>query len=54
MASSILLLSAMLVVASGVYCGALWVASGLQPLPYLASRMGGHLRDSFELAKPVR
>ena len=30
--------SALLVVASGVYCAAIWLASGLQPLPYLAAR----------------
>jgi len=29
---------AALVVASGLYCAAVWVASGLQPLPYLAAR----------------
>jgi hypothetical protein len=29
---------AALVVASGLYCAAVWVASGLQPLPYLALR----------------
>ena len=46
--------SAMLVVASGVYCGALWLAGGLQPLPYLASRMRSRLRDSLQGAKPIR
>jgi hypothetical protein len=48
--------TAMLVVASGVYCGALWLASGLQPLPYLASRMRGRLRDSSraQSAKSLR
>jgi hypothetical protein len=30
--------SVALIVASGFYCAALWFASGLQPLPYLASR----------------
>ena len=29
---------AALVVASGLYCAAVWVASGLQPLPYFALR----------------
>jgi hypothetical protein len=46
--------SAMLVVASGVYCGALWLASGLQPLPYLASRVRSCFRDSVQGAKSIR
>jgi hypothetical protein len=29
---------AALVVASGLYCAASWIAGGLQPLPYLAAR----------------
>jgi hypothetical protein len=46
--------SAVLVVASGVYCGALWLASGLQPLPYLASRVRSHLRDSLDGARSLQ
>jgi len=30
--------AAALVVASGLYCVSAWLASGLQPLPYLAAR----------------
>ncbi len=36
---------AALVVASGLYCAAVWVASGLQPLPYLAARARGSRRE---------
>jgi hypothetical protein len=49
--------SAVLVMASGVYCGALWLASGLQPLPYLASRVRGCVRESLlplSEANPIR
>jgi hypothetical protein len=38
--------SATLVVASGLYCAAVWLATGLQPLPFLASRLSG-LRGAF-------
>lgn len=37
--------SAVLVVASGLYCASIWLASGLHPLPYLATRMRKHRRD---------
>lgn len=46
--------SAALVVASGVYCAALWVASGLQPLPYLALRVYGGRTETCEEGEPVR
>ncbi len=36
--------SAMLVVASGLYCGSVWLVSGLQPLPSLAARVPRRLR----------
>jgi hypothetical protein len=36
---------AALVVASGLYCAAIWVAGGLPPLPYLAARARGLRRD---------
>jgi len=37
--------SAVLVVASGLYCASVWLASGLQPLPYLAARVRRHPRE---------
>jgi hypothetical protein len=46
--------SAVLVVASGVYCGALWLASGMQPLPYLAWRMRSRVRASLQGAQAIR
>ena len=45
--------SAALLVASGLYVAAVWVASGLQPLPYLASRVRARGGDSPEGASSV-
>jgi hypothetical protein len=45
--------SAALVLASGLYCAAIWVASGLQPLPYLATR-ARECRKSTERARTPR
>jgi hypothetical protein len=38
--------SAALLVATAFYCAAVWLASGLQPLPYLASRVRHRRRES--------
>ena len=43
--------SAALVVASGLYCAAIWFASGLQPLPYLASRLRARSSHSSQGAQ---
>jgi hypothetical protein len=46
--------SAALVVASGLYCAAIWFASGLQPLPYLASRLRARNGHSPQGAKSTQ
>jgi hypothetical protein len=46
--------SAVLVVASGVYCAAIWLASGLLPLQYLASRVRERRDDGDHGAQPIK
>jgi hypothetical protein len=46
--------SAMLIVASGAFCAALWLASGLAPLAYLASRVRRRSSPSRQGARRIR
>jgi hypothetical protein len=46
--------SALLIVASGVYCAALWLAGGLPPLAYLASRVREQGCQSSQGVKSIR